>query len=241
MRKGFMMGIIGVFFLGSCSEEKRWDCVQKMGDDKTETRTPGSFNELFVDNKIDVELVQDSSFSVTVTAGEHIIDKVFTEIEGNVLKIHEKNKCDFLRTYKRRIKVTVHAPSLVKIVHEGTGSIRTMGTFVLDSIDLVTQSAGDIYFSIAANKLLTHMNSTGDVYLSGAVQDHASYATGNGFLEADALQTGYTWMYWNCTGNARIRTNGLLIALIYWTGDVHYTGNPTVISEFKGTGKLLAY
>lgn len=233
--------VLMCMILAGCSEEKRWDCFQRMGDPVTETRQPGTFREIYLENRIEVTLVQDNSFSVIVEAGEHIIDKVFTEVEGNVLRIYEKNKCDFLRTYKRGIKVTVHVPSLVRITHEGTGTIQSSGTFTLDTLDIITQSAGDVYMNINANKVLTHMIGTGDIYLSGSSQDHACYATGNGFLEADALQTGYTWLYWNCTGNAHVRANGLLIAKLHWTGDVYFTGGPTVLSEVLGSGKLLEY
>ncbi|MCC7303419.1 MAG: DUF2807 domain-containing protein [Bacteroidia bacterium] len=235
-----LLFLFALSFFG-CSPQERWDCVKGTGDEITELRDVSPFSEIYLENKIDVELVQDSVYRVEITGGKNLMPKILATSDGKVLHIREENKCDFMRTYKRRIRVKVHVTGLKKILHEGTGELTSKSTFRADTIDLIVSNAGNIQLDLQADKVLTHMGRTGDITLTGSCGEHACYAMGNGFLEADGLQTNYTWMHWNCTGNARVRASSLLHARLFWTGDVSYTGGPVVISEVLGTGKLLAY
>ncbi len=239
--QGWIVAII-LLLTCSCSDEKKWDCVKSTGKEITEDRMISGFDEIYVEDKIEVELFQDTIFKVEVTAGENIIGKVFTELNGRTLEIRDGNKCNFMRTYKKQIRVRLHVPGLKKITHEGVGTIKSMNVMVEDTMDLWITSAGNIDLEVNCNKVLTHMMGTGDLTLSGTSYEHSCISTGLGFFDGDQLQTNYSWISWNATGNAKVRVSGLLIAHLKLSGDIYYSGNPpSIISEITGSGKLLTY
>jgi hypothetical protein len=241
LKTKYLVLLIAIVPFG-CKKENLCDCVKGTGEQVMETREISGFKRLHVEDHINVFITEDPQFSVKVSAGKHLIKLVKTELDGDELNIRNDNKCNSLRSYKKSINVYIHMPVLKYILHDGSGRIESINTITTDTFDLRTRSSGDIELSINNGKLLTHLGGTGDMILSGFTGEHACYATGNGFIHAERLNTGYTWIFSNTTGNAYLDASNLLIVLLHSTGDVYYKPTPSTIqSTVTGTGQLLPY
>lgn len=228
-------------FFFSCKKESRWDLFKSTGKMVLQSRTVDPFTDIQVgNNRINIFITQDNHFDVKVEAGEHLVENVTTEVRDGRLYIENRNKCNFVRSYKIPINIFIHMPLLSHIYHDGSGTITSTNTMVNDTIDIITKSAGNVSLDINCNKVLTHLHSNADITLTGFCNQHACYATGYGFVNAQDLVSDYTWIYSISTGDIHVNVNSLLIVTIKSLGDVYYTGNPgTIDQDLRGEGELI--
>ena len=242
MKKLFLISV-GFIFISfvSCKKENLWDGFKGTGKNTTEIRNVTGFNSVYVEDKINVYITQDSIFEVRVEAGSHLIKLIRTEIKDSVLKIRNDNKCDFTRSYKKgAINIFVKMPSVRNIEQHGQGTIQTLNTLTTPVIDVYAKSSGDVILTVNNQKVLTHLQNTSDIYISGKTGEHACYQIHYGYIYAENLDTDYTWIFNNGSGNSYIRARNLLIATLISAGDVYYYGNPTTVQQkISGKGKLV--
>jgi hypothetical protein len=226
-----------------CAKENMCDCLKRTGDVATEIRAVDAFTEIFIEDKINVILSEDTSLSaeVTVEAGEHLIPLIKTEVVNGVLRIKNANKCDFTRRYDVPVNIYVRCDRNLRVItNKGTGLVSNSDTCTVPYIDLNTISAGDIRLRMDAGSIYTHQHSAGDVEVFGKAQEVIAYNTGNGFTIADQCETVYCWVFTRTTGKITLYPTGSLVSEIEGPGNVYYRGQPAQISStLHSTGQLL--
>ncbi|MEO6849151.1 MAG: DUF2807 domain-containing protein, partial [Mucilaginibacter sp.] len=86
----FLVAIIATTILSSC----RFGCVRGSGKMITETHKLTDFTKLKISGGFKVNLKQDSSLAVTITADDNLMKYMRTNIDGDELKIYSKrNLC----------------------------------------------------------------------------------------------------------------------------------------------------
>jgi hypothetical protein len=226
-----------------CKKENMCDCLKRTGDVITETRSIDAFTEIFVEDKVNVILTEDSTLpaEVMVEAGDKLIPLIRTEVIDGVLRIRNDNRCDFTRSYDVPVNVYVRCTSaLTLITNKGTGDITNTGTCTAPYIDLQAISAGNIRLHMDAGSVYTHQHSVGDVEVTGNAGEVIVYNTGNGFTIADACEAPYCWVYTRSTGKITLFPTSTLISEIEGPGNVYYKGQPAQITSIlHSTGLLL--
>jgi len=243
MKKGlaYFLSLCLVLLLAACSKDNMFDCFKSNGADVTETRTPGSFLVVAVNDQINLRVVNGSEFKVDVTAGKHIIKNIHTSIKSNTLSIENKNTCNFVRGYKREVNVTVTVPYIKKVENLGVGTVTFDDNFKQDTLLLLTESSGDIYVNGTYNEIRTTSHGNGDIYLNGSCNSLYVYMNGinffrglnmpiRDFIFVETLSIG------DCYVNA---TQSPQLAYHIWSdGNIYYTGSPTKIEDVSsGTQK----
>ena len=230
---------------GGCKKENMCDCLKRTGDVTEEVRAIDPFTEIFVEDKVNVILTEDTSAApgVTIEAGENLIPLIKTEVVNGVLRIRNANKCDFTRSYDVPVNVYVTCKrNLVRITNKGTGDITNTDTCTAPWIDLNTVSAGNIRLQMNAGSVFTHQHSVGDVEITGIAQEVIVFNTGNGFTIADNCPAWYCWVYTKSTGKITLHPVNQLSCEIDGPGNVYYRGNPPNISSLlHSSGQLLPY
>ncbi|HLG04453.1 MAG TPA: head GIN domain-containing protein [Bacteroidia bacterium] len=228
--------------LVTCRKENRCDCIKRTGSIVKEERQPGSFRSVFVEDNVNLIFIEDSVAFLEVEAGENIVDLIKTEINGDWLNIRNENKCNFTRRYDIPVNVYVHAPpmTLQHIITRSTGNITNKNPCTVSEIDLEIQGSGDIEFTVAGGKVLTHQHGAGDITLHGSANEVVIYTTGTGFTIADDCANPYTWVYTRTTGKITVCPINVLICEIAGSGHVYYKGIPNSIQCTRhSTGELL--
>ena len=165
--------------------------------------------------------------------------KVITKVTDKKLYISNINKCNWVRNYKKKIKVFVTTNDLTTITHDGEGIITSNDTLKRDILFLHITGAGDIKFNINANQIWLDMYVLGNVELSGVTDRLNASVNSFGHLltkdlicdECDILSTG--------EGDAYIHCEKSLKATIKHIGNIYYYGNPVVESIITGDGKIV--
>lgn len=218
------------------------DCIKRTGSIITDVRNVGFFDQIISEDNLSIYVIQDSVYEVRVTAGENVVPLIRTEVVDGILTIKNDNRCNWTRSYKKPLNVTIRVPTLKYITSKGTGNIMGVHTFTVDTIDLETKNSGDIEFTFNSSKITTHMFGYGDITLHGTTAEHACSIGGDGFLYASDLIANYTWIQTFTSGFCYIYASDLLICRIDKTGDVYCYGNPTTVQSTRnGTGQLYLY
>jgi hypothetical protein len=237
-KKIFSLSVIVLLLISGCKKENMCDCIKRTGDIITDTRYPGVFDKIVVEDNLVVYLAQDSICEVKVEAGDNIVPLIRTEVEGRTLRIRNDNRCNWTRSYKKPMNVYVKMPKVDYVTMEGTGKV--IGQNILTyPLEVETKNSGDIELSVNTSKVISHMFGYGDITLRGTATQHYCSIGGDGFLHASELETEYTWLDAFTSGLTYIRVTGLLQVKIKKAGDVYCYGNPdTVEKTLIGSGQL---
>jgi hypothetical protein len=226
-----------------CKKENACDCFKGTGDVISETRQLPLIKGVYVEDNIDVIFLEDTVQQVTVQAGKHLIKNILTEMNGDVLELRNINKCNFVRRYDIPIRVYIHYQrnQIFHIRTKGTGTITNSNACTSDSLDLASESSGDIIFEMGGLcRTLTHQHGAGDITLTGSCDQVLIYSKGTGFTITDQCANNYTWVYTNTTGKITVCPSNQLVTIIDGSGNVYYRGTPPVINNTENsTGKLL--
>lgn len=239
----FTCSLLVVLLFSTCKKENLCDCVKGTGDVTTETRSLDPFTRIFVQDRINVIITEDTLLpqEVIVEAGSKLIGLIRTEIVDGELRIRNDNRCDFMRRYDVPVNVYIRVSNnITKITNKGTGTVSSTNACTWPQIDLETLSAGDITVEVNAGEILTYQHSQGDITLTGSATGVIIYNTGGGFTITDECVTPYGWVYSRTTGKITIYALNTLICEIEGPGNVYYRGQPAQItSTLLDAGQLL--
>lgn len=127
--------VIGVVLSGGCglSGIKELSAVQGSGNAKTETRKADGFKRVDASGAVNVEIVSQKGFSVSVEADDNLIQNIKTEVSGDTLKIYSEDKI----SPKTQINVKVSMPEIIGLEVSGASNANVSGV----SSDLVELKA----------------------------------------------------------------------------------------------------
>lgn len=229
--------------LTTCKKENLCDCFKGTGKQTAEERNLDAFTQVFVDDEIDVHLIEGNEFKAKVEAGKQVINLIKTNVSNGVLTITDKNKCDFTRDYKRKVIVYITLPKLRKIENNGLGDVYMDSQFTCDTLNYYLSNSGNLHLNLNANIVYGGMHGNGDVYMKGTVNESSIFAGGQGYFYGFEALAQKVILTLNTSGRMEVNVNDLLKIDMYErsTGDIYYKGYPSTIwkATFAGKGKLL--
>lgn len=219
------------------------DCFRGTGNRETETRTPGTFDRIYLTDNIDVRLHTGPTHQLRLTGGYKLLPQVETTIASGTLRISNGNRCNWTRDFKERIVIDVYTPRLNAVyIEDAIGNITCPDTirasdFRLDSFS--SMGSYELKLDCTTATLAIH-NGSADVKASGVTQNQFAYTAGYGKFDAGSLTTQYAYVTNKGTNNIVVNPVILLDALIEESGNIYYAGQPDSIrSRINGTGKLI--
>jgi len=231
-----------MILLSTCQKDHMFDCFTSTGKTVTEYRIPGTFNTINLKNSIDLILYPDTTPFINVTAGQHIIDGIITELEGNTLYIRNENKCNWVRTFENTYTVTIGMRDLVDIEYFGSGEIRCMDTIRSNEFTFNSwNGSGSVH--LLMNCETTRINNSAgrtDIHAAGSSGVSYVYIHDTALLEAGNLISGYTFIRNTSTGDCTVNVEKELEAELKSFGNIYYSGSPyRVVEKRSGEGKLI--
>lgn len=234
--------LCSIFFI-SCKKQNDCDCIKSTGSPVSETRaitTPFSTIQSF--DKIEVYYIQDTTATtatVRVETGKNLLSNISTQVSNGALQIKNLNMCNFVRS-NNDVKVYVTAPHVNYFLQDGVGNIYSANTITEDTLRYNVNNSGDIHLNLNVKWMYGRLYGVGDVYLNGIAQYHLTNAAGECFINAQNLQTIYTFVVYKSTGEARVNVSNQLDAEMDYTGNLYYTGSASIINHLgKGSGQII--
>ncbi|MBK0403810.1 DUF2807 domain-containing protein [Adhaeribacter sp. BT258] len=226
--------------LTSCQKENALDCVKSTGQIISETRSLPPFRKLKVSDNLDVKIVADTAHFVEVKAGENLQENILAEVRNGELWLQNINKCNWVRSYRKPVEITVHVANLTDIFQDGFGTISSESVLPSDSLFLHLTSSGDYDLNLKTKFLWLDMYETGDMKLQGTNEKLNAYNYSMGRLQASGLQNKEANILVTHLGDAYVEATQILSATIENKGNVYYKNQPDKVSrQGKGEGQLL--
>lgn len=194
--------------------------------------------------------------SLTITAGEHIIDRLTADVDDGVLRLGQSGdshgyvgeiRYDLVVTEVSSITVRGSGDARLdftgaehpEIVVKGSGSVDASGVDA-ESVSLAVDGSGEITVEDAtAEELRVSIDGPGAVSISGDIDTQQVELRGSGEFEAADLRTVETRVVLRGSGEARITVSGDLEAVIDGSGEISYSGDARVAKDIAGSGELL--
>lgn len=232
-----------LLFLLSCKNENRCDCIKSTGKQVITERDLANFNCIVADSKMDIYLTQGPQYEVKVEAGANLQSLIKTELDGETLKVVNKNRCNWVRDYDKKISIYITAPYFKHLENNGLGDMVTTGVLTQNEISCRAGNSGDMKLTINTNTFKGSAHGNGDLYLSGITNQLYYDYVGTNFLYASELTINqYVYLHDVTIGKTFINApeNGAMDIVIDKAGSIYYTGNPATINLTKNnTGDLI--
>ncbi len=234
----FIVG--GILMLISCSKVEDRACVKSVGEETTlEILTP-QIDRLFLHEHLEYVLVQDTVEKVVLIGGKNLLNFVIVDVSDGLLDISNTNKCNFLRSYKKKIRVEIHFIELINIHFEGTESLTNKDTLQFNWMTfLIRDGAGPVALNFNADVIYaTVSHGWGDFTFNGTVNYANLNVRSNGFCDTYGLKVKDSLtVISNTQGYVKVNANKVKFkSQIDLDGDIYYKGIPTLI-KFNQFGK----
>lgn len=236
--------MIGV--LSGCKKDQWNDCFQGTGDDITVSRSLEPFTKLYIGEKYDVILIQDTMLpeQLTITAGRNIINQIKGSIKNGTLRIENSNKCNFVRSYDRKISLEIRVRFLDDIQIYSIANIKSIDTlhFELRTVKLKNLGLGTVDLKINAGILDVQTMNSGNVFLEGFANILSCSIEEITVLDARKLLCDDIYIDSHTPLDCFVNPKNKLSAKIFNKGNVFYLAEPLIKKELtahSGKGQLL--
>jgi hypothetical protein len=242
----------------SCS---KMDQLFNNGEPVTERRELDSrFDAISMYNNVSVKLVRSNQPHLVLTCPKNLIEKVTTEIEGDMLVIKNENDHNWLRSYDYEINLTVYYDSLYAINYASIGdltcvdSIWGYGETSIDSTELgvdtvtirsinlnINEGCGKIDLAFKSNVVKCIFgNGTSEVTLKGRSAYTEIIMRSYGVVHAEELNSNFVRVQSTSTNDAYVWARTKLTVWLHSIGNVYYKGHPSsIVKECTNEGQVI--
>lgn len=238
--------IIALFLISAlfsnCKREQMDDCFTGTGKIKTESRLLDPFSHLVLDDLIEVTYATAPTHSLRLKAGENLLDGIKTEVKDGILRIQNENRCNWVRSFKKKIEITLFAPELQSLEMYGGSSFFCSDT--LKTQDFRTNlwgASGKLEVLLAADyvELKSHTGPA-DILANGSCRELVAYSNGNGSLNCLALLSEKALVVNQNTGKIEVQVTQEMKVDLRGSGNIYYLGNPQITLLDEGKGNLIS-
>lgn len=244
MRLFLYIVLLGCFFI-SCKKASERSCLKATGGGTTQLiEIQEDFDTLYLYDAIEYILIQDTVNQLQLTGGENLLPHISNKVTNHKLSIRNDNNCNFIRSFKKKIKVKIHFKKLNYIHFEGSEPLKTLDTITSNSLRVkIRDGAGSVTLKVAVGYLETTIShGFGDFTLAGTAQNTFLYCNSNSFCDALKLHTSEDLIVRsNTQGDMLINAaQANLKATILRGGNIKFIGTPlTKEVNISGEGDLI--
>lgn len=194
--------------------------------------------------------------SLTVTAGEKVIDSLTAEVHAGVLRLGTDGE-PLAYAGEIRYELTVTSLSSITVlgsgdadvdftgtsdpvvVVKGSGSVDATGVDA-ESLSLTMDGSGSISVDGAtAEEITVRVEGSGGVSIDGTAARQDAEIRGSGDYSAAGLDSADARVVVLGSGMADVSASASLDAVIDGSGEIAYTGDPRLTEKIEGSGDVI--
>ena len=225
------VSLLSIVLLPSCRNR----CIKGSGHQVTENHKLANFNELEITGGFRVNLKQDSSLALDITADDNLLKYIHVESDGDRLHIYtKKSLCG-----SGEVILNIGVKQLNRLTGSGAVNFVSQGKINTKDLHIGLNGASQIDMDLTADNVSTEGTGSSEISLRGQATTHHVELTGAGKLRAFDFVVGKYDI--NSTGASDCEINVLTDLRVSSTGssDVKYKGNPTNVNSTKlGAGTV---
>jgi hypothetical protein len=191
------------------------------GPPVSQKRDLSGFTRLEVsgDLSLDINLLNRPDPGVRITAGTKAIDRIKTEVVGDVLRVSTKSR-----------GLTIGPDPL--------GDVQiSLGVPALLALRVDDQADVDLS-GLSAKSFELRVDGSGDIKARGRVDDLEMEVDGSAETDLEDLATQNASVRIDGSGDSKLRVARSLELIVEGSGDVTYRGRPSVSTRLEGSGNV---
>lgn len=135
----YLVIIIVVFLIG-CDSENAPDCFQAYGDSIDTVYDVEDFNRIIIWDRVKLVLVEGPEKRVMVRTGSNLLNEIRVRVEDSILKVSDRNSCNFVRDYENITTVFVTAPVDTLQIRSSSGlTVENIGRITNEKLILISE------------------------------------------------------------------------------------------------------
>lgn len=244
MRADRIYILFALIILSSCKKAEDRSCLKITGEETTKIVSLETVDSLFLYNNIIYTIIPDTSNYVELIGGKNLLNHIECLNFDQKLEVRNKNKCNFLRSFKNKLNANIHVKKIKYIHFEGTENLSNSDTLKSGELRLVIRDgAGPVDLTVKnsyMSAVVTH--GWGDFTIRGSTLSAFLNCSTNSFCNTTQLRVESDLkVYSNTGGNMTVNSHGAILeAIIKRDGHIFYQGTPNSIQLDKsGSGELI--
>jgi hypothetical protein len=207
--------------------------VRGSGNVISEDRAVSGFSKVLISGSGEIFIEQGDEESLTIKAEDNIIPLITTEVSGDTLNIsHGPGP---IVTNTKSIEIYLRVKDLDSISTSGSANINCSGLSTSNLIINTTGSGNVVISNLENDSIDIGSSGSGNFTLAGNTNSLKISTNGSGGCDAENLKSKDCIIDVNGSGNITVNVSDTLDASIDGSGNISYSGNPTVEST-KGFG-----
>ncbi|RPH32333.1 MAG: DUF2807 domain-containing protein [Bacteroidales bacterium] len=207
---------------------------------KREVRDVSGFTVVSLSVSADIYLSQAASYKVEMEGDADYLEKIETVVDGNVLKIKNKDHFNF-EFNNKKMKIHISMPQVNGLTISGSGDIFAQTAIKTDDLKVKISGSGNVKIdNLSVKNLDMAISGSGDIEMSGTdVAESASYSiSGSGDIDNQGLQCKKVNIHVSGSGDVKVWAVDELDAKVSGSGDVYYKGRPIIDAKTSGSGGI---
>lgn len=249
--KKVVLIFLGILSLAGCSGENAWDCFQNTGELVQQEYELDAFNKITVWNRVKLYVAYGEPQQVIIESGENLMNEVLVRVEDSVLKVSDRNSCNYTRDYGvTKVFVRLNVDTL-EIRNSSGLAVEGVGPIEFKNLKLYSEDReqenlyhidGDFIFDdLRVINVDLFANGTSRFYLKGQANTaHFGLFDGDVRVEAADLNVNFMYFFHRSTNKMIVNPQQVLQGTITGLGDVISKNQPPQVNvEELYTGQLI--
>lgn len=232
------IAVLMALFASSCNFDISFgDGKKGNGEVVEETRNiTEEFTVVSASEGLDVFVIQDKEFKISVEADENIIDLIGTDIKDGKLKIHAIENIG--RATK---KVYVSLPHVTGLRSSSGADLIAQNVIEAEKIELDASSGSDLHVELVASEVSADASSGADIKVSGKSDMLYADASSGADIRARELLTKKCNADASSGSDISVNVSESLVADASSGADISYTGDASVQQKKSVSGSVHKY
>ena len=227
----------------SCRKEQWDDCFTSYGSIGKEKRIIPDFTRLEVGDNFHVVLMQDTTQPTFIefNGGKNMFKGIETTVKNGRLSIKNRNRCNFVRDYKKIVTLIINAKHLNAINLSAATDITCADTLQLKYLNINHAALSDVVLKVNIDEISVNSINSGSTTLIGNARVLKGSIEEVSNLDASQLNCEEVLIDSHTTWDCLINASKIIYVRIYNSGNIYYLKEPPFIelNVRTGTGDLI--
>jgi len=240
----YLSYFILIVLLSSCSGLRKDDCITNMGDVISIDRDVMPFDQLYVEDRIKVILIQDSTQfgRIELNGPSNLLDQIESNVSNNQLRLINSNTCNFVRSFNYEIKVNVYVKELTGLHIESIAEVVSNDTINVDFLNILHLALSDIKLILSGDEVYIQSRNSAKTTLKGSLRVLKGSVEEISDIDAKYLTCEEVYLDSHSPLDCYVNATKGMYMNIYNSGNIFYANEPSdykILATRTGSGKLL--
>lgn len=200
-----------------------------------------AIEEININAMFEITLIQDNRAYIDIICGENFQPKIDISTVNNQLHLNHNIKNRWLHGYDK-VKLRIHLPRIAVINIRTPSKIETEGTLSTETLTVIDWS-DYAECNLTVNTTKFNLHTSGDSFgiysISGKAKGTEIYSRGSASISCTNLQAESCKLSHKSIMDIPVNASHQLDVTILASGNVYYSGDPTISLTRNGSGNLI--